>query len=449
MTDQSQTSMDEIAERERQAWAEVPSHNSVDPPDNGTSGAQEKPSSEITLSSQESQLQPDDAWIVVMGMTGVGKSTLISEVVGHDVGVGHELQSMTQQLGVYKCQNVFRKTIWLVDTPGFDDSFRSNVEVLQDIATFFAQLYDHKIRFSGVLYLHRITDPRMSGTAIKNLEVFKLLCGVRAFPIIRLLTMHWNTLSNPSDYAVAAERETELANNPKFFQPLLKKGSRLMRHELLGQESAKAVIDSLLEVEEKADLSIQVEMVAQKKTLKETTAGRFLEQDRRLQRQKYDAELRELQQSMEEALRKKDREALAEMSAEKREFYAKLERLRREREEMKVSYQQLSERDRQGLSTGAGGRATAQGAFSESESRPPLHVPEQRAASEGSFMVDSSLQGGQPPQHNLGPQGTSDVAKKGQRYYALERGTLRETPGYTSEDNQVEKIKKWLYRLTS
>ena len=85
--------MDEIAERERQAWAEVPSHNSVHPPDNGASSAQETPSSEVTISSQESEPQPDDVWIVVMGMTGVGKSTLISEFVGHDVGVGHGLQS--------------------------------------------------------------------------------------------------------------------------------------------------------------------------------------------------------------------------------------------------------------------------------------------------------------------------------------------------------------------
>jgi putative ribosome biogenesis GTPase RsgA len=55
--------------------------------------AQETRSSEITISSQESEPQPDDVWIVVLGMTGVGKSTLISEFVGHDVGVGHGLQS--------------------------------------------------------------------------------------------------------------------------------------------------------------------------------------------------------------------------------------------------------------------------------------------------------------------------------------------------------------------
>ena len=85
--------MDEIAERERQAWAEVPSHASVHPPDNGTSSTLETPSSEATISSQESEPQPDDVWIVVMGMTGVGKSTLISEFVEHDIGVGHGLQS--------------------------------------------------------------------------------------------------------------------------------------------------------------------------------------------------------------------------------------------------------------------------------------------------------------------------------------------------------------------
>lgn len=37
--------------------------------------------------------QPDDTWIAVMGMTGVGKSTLISLLTEQDVGVGHNLQS--------------------------------------------------------------------------------------------------------------------------------------------------------------------------------------------------------------------------------------------------------------------------------------------------------------------------------------------------------------------
>lgn len=36
---------------------------------------------------------PEDVWIAIMGMTGTGKSTLISTLVGYDVGVGHELQS--------------------------------------------------------------------------------------------------------------------------------------------------------------------------------------------------------------------------------------------------------------------------------------------------------------------------------------------------------------------
>jgi ABC-type lipoprotein export system ATPase subunit len=36
---------------------------------------------------------PDDVFIVVMGMTGSGKSTFISRCTGHDVVVGHGLHS--------------------------------------------------------------------------------------------------------------------------------------------------------------------------------------------------------------------------------------------------------------------------------------------------------------------------------------------------------------------
>ena len=38
---------------------------------------------------------PDDIFIAVMGLTGVGKSTFVAECTGEEGGVGHTLESCT------------------------------------------------------------------------------------------------------------------------------------------------------------------------------------------------------------------------------------------------------------------------------------------------------------------------------------------------------------------
>lgn len=70
---------------------------------NSTSSEQPTKSS-ITTSTDDGNPypQPDDVWIAVMGMTGVGKSTFISLLAGYDIGIGHELQSSMSPLSFAK-----------------------------------------------------------------------------------------------------------------------------------------------------------------------------------------------------------------------------------------------------------------------------------------------------------------------------------------------------------
>ncbi|RBR20217.1 hypothetical protein FVER53590_09924 [Fusarium verticillioides] len=44
-------------------------------------------------------LSAGDAVILVMGITGVGKSTFISKLTGEDAGIGHDLASYEERLG--------------------------------------------------------------------------------------------------------------------------------------------------------------------------------------------------------------------------------------------------------------------------------------------------------------------------------------------------------------
>lgn len=90
-----------------------------------------------------------------MGVTGSGKSTFINTCVEQEVEVGHSLKSC-KRLSKPICSKIailttlYRYTgtdrvgiatfkyngqiVNLIDTPGFDDTFRSDTDVLKDIA---------------------------------------------------------------------------------------------------------------------------------------------------------------------------------------------------------------------------------------------------------------------------------------------------------------------------
>lgn len=61
--------------------------------------------------------------------------------------------------------------IIVVDTPGFDDTTCPDVDILTEFAQFLVALHNSEISLAGIVYLHRITDPRFSGTAMKTLEM--------------------------------------------------------------------------------------------------------------------------------------------------------------------------------------------------------------------------------------------------------------------------------------
>jgi len=58
----------------------------------------------------------------------------ISKVTGNVGGVGHDLTSYTSEIKVTKCGDMGFGNIVLVDTPGFDDTTRSDLEILELIS---------------------------------------------------------------------------------------------------------------------------------------------------------------------------------------------------------------------------------------------------------------------------------------------------------------------------
>ena len=83
----------------------------------------------------------------------------------------------------------------------------------------------------GVVYLHDISQDRLSNTARQNLEAFNRFCGTATLEKVVLATTKWSRVSE-SD---GSRREAELRE--VHWKPIVEKGSQVRRF-LGNQESA-------------------------------------------------------------------------------------------------------------------------------------------------------------------------------------------------------------------
>ncbi|KAI6138454.1 hypothetical protein EDD17DRAFT_395562 [Pisolithus thermaeus] len=84
----------------------------------------------------EIAIDENDIIIAVMGPTGAGKSTFVDHAVGRPgVGAGHDLMSYTKEMRPvrYPHSDGIRNIV-LIDSPGFDDTFMTDAQILRQIA---------------------------------------------------------------------------------------------------------------------------------------------------------------------------------------------------------------------------------------------------------------------------------------------------------------------------
>jgi hypothetical protein len=193
------------------------------------------------------------------------------------------------------------KLICLIDTPGFNDTERTDREVLDDIATWMGVSYSQDIKLAGIIYLHSATDTRMTGTALNNLKMFKKLCGEDFFPRVALTTTKWDLL----DKRTAEKREAELLEQDDFWKKMYQGGCSIERHwgdRDSAMEILMAVIRNHRKQRNPGRLQVQREMVDEKRSLDDTAAGKEVNAKIEEERIKFQKELNRLKEDMQDAI---------------------------------------------------------------------------------------------------------------------------------------------------
>lgn len=294
-----------------------------------------------------------------MGVTGAGKSTFISLLSKESVEIGHGLDSRslpisslqivdwltcysdTADVKIHGFRHGRGRIGYLIDTPGFDDTTRSDSDVLKKIAFFLANSY-YTSKLSGLIYLHRIIDPKMGSSALKNLNVFQKMCGQSVFPSIMLVSTMWEELRpEHGGTSIGEQRELELRSNDRFWGTMEKGGSRIARHN--GTiDSAKAILAQMTD-QKKVILDIQRQMIDENLPLVKTVAGEFLEQEFIQARKQHEDELRELKESMEAAKAERDQEMLDMLLTQQKTYEDRLQVADKDQQKLNVNFHALQE----------------------------------------------------------------------------------------------------------
>lgn len=242
------------------------------------------------------------------------------------------------------------RKVLLLDTPGFDDSARENIEVLNDIISHFYvyALRRTELETRGVIFLHDISEIRFGGSQKKTLNILKALVGEEHMGNVIVGTTMWSALGSRK-FRNEEERERRLLDDQ---WEGIYKTTRVPCDDI---EAANRIVTDLF-TRPPVILLSQEEMLLPPHTVENTTAGRIampegrlemeeLQREQRKQANKFKQETEKLEanfKSREDEIRQKfeveavERDKLFEEEKKKwnaeAEAQAKQESLKREAE---------------------------------------------------------------------------------------------------------------------
>lgn len=219
----------------------------------------------------------------------------------------------------------------LVDTPGFDDDKQSDGEILKRISDFLSAEHEAGNLLSGIIYLHPINRPRVQGSTMVQIRVFKEFCGSDSYHNVVLGTTFWETI----DESEATPREHELFSTPGFLGDIKDLGATTARVRK-DRQSCIELVQSFADNEPVA-LKIQKDMAAGAGGFNSSDAAVALAPEIHQLRLDHDRELEEE--------RRKAQEEEARRAQQEAEEEARRRQIERDREEARQRERERVERE--------------------------------------------------------------------------------------------------------
>lgn len=213
----------------------------------------------------------------------------------------------------------------LIDTPGFDDTYKSDAEVLEMIATFLAETYSQDMLLTGIILLQPISGNRVQGNELRRTRLFEKICGPGAFSKVIIATTFWDDLKNESQ---GNRRVQERRTSNDFWGKMVGYRAQITRHDN-NPASAQKIIGMLLKNVKPVVLQMQTELAQNDGRVAATSAGRQLDSDLNETSRKLLAELQDL--------KKESARNTAALRAEMRQLQQKLEDAQNERDRLRDS----------------------------------------------------------------------------------------------------------------
>lgn len=190
------------------------------------------------------------------------------------------------------------------------------------------QNLSQRVNVNGIIYMHRISDPRVSGTSRKNIKMFHSLCGEASLGNVRIVTTNWGRVTEQE----GNDREADLKSGA--FKALIGAGAQMHRHANT-VESAREIISELILLEPVA-MKIQEELRAGKK-LADTAAGMVLAAEMMEARKKNELELADLTRELNSAEENNNLVLRAELEQERRVLEEQIARANADRKRLEAT----------------------------------------------------------------------------------------------------------------
>lgn len=247
----------------------------------------------------------------------------------------------------------------MVDTPGFNDTNRSDIDTLGVLASYLGASYANGVRIHGILMLYPISDNRMSGSNLRNIEMMKAMCGTDFYNNLAVATTMWPERPSHKETVELNNREAELLGDDRFFGSLLDGGASVFRHNENGHRdsyqetlSAQRIISHLIEQSDTNPpdpLQLQREIIDHGKTLGETGAGIIVAGELQREREKYRRELKEWETELKSQMARSDANHAQEIRELQAEAQKKLGQIEEENRALKKTMQDMHKQEERAL----------------------------------------------------------------------------------------------------